>query len=114
MHPLIGWQSESALMADLLRLDRDPAIAERETQRRAVVREWTRQALSLDESETVLVTELRCVEPGCPPREVIITVFAAHTPRRQRRIHCALADLDEARVCQAWLAPTSCGDDQHD
>jgi len=101
-------------MADLLRLDRDPAAEQRDTARRSAVREWTCDVLSLGESATVLVTELSCVEPGCPPREVVIAVFAAHTPRRQRRIHCALADLDQARVRQAWLAPTSCGDDRHD
>lgn len=100
-------------MADLLRLDQDPAAAQRATERRAAARGWTCAALALGESATVLVTELSCAEPGCPPREVVIAVFAPHAPRRQCRIHCALADLDEARVRAAWLAPTPCGD-HHD
>ncbi|MCU0758015.1 MAG: hypothetical protein MUF07_02290 [Steroidobacteraceae bacterium] len=96
-------------MADLLRLDRDPAAALRETAQRAAVRDWTCATLGLGESATVLVTELSCAEPGCPPREVVIAVFAPHAPRRQCRIHCALAELDESRVRAAWLAPTPCG-----
>jgi hypothetical protein len=99
-------------MTDLLRLDHDHAVDQRAAEHRSAVRAWTCDALSLDESATVLVTELRCLEPDCPPREVLIAVFAPHTPRRQRRIHCALADLDEARVRQAWLTPTPCGDTQ--
>jgi hypothetical protein len=100
-------------MPDLLRLDHDPSADQRDVARRGAVREWTCDVLSLSESATVLVTELSCLEPGCPPREVVIAVFAPNTPRRQLRIHCPLADLDEARVRQAWLTPTPCGD-HHD
>jgi hypothetical protein len=97
-------------MPDLLRLDRDLSADQRDAARRSEVRAWTCDVLSLDESASVLVTELCCIEPGCPPREVVIAVFAPNTPRRQRRIHCELVDLDEARVRQAWLTPTPCGD----
>ena len=39
------------------------------------VKQWVAQTWSLNEAVTVMVSELRCSEPGCPPVETVITVF---------------------------------------
>lgn len=37
----------------------------------SAVKTWVRSHLRLDDAVTVLVAELPCREPGCPPRETI-------------------------------------------
>jgi hypothetical protein len=101
-------------MPDLLRLDREPGQDRQRAALRDAVREWTGQTLGLDDTATVVVTELACGEPDCPPLEVVIAVFAPHSPRRQCHIHCGLTELDETRVRGAWERNPSCGEHTHD
>jgi nitrate reductase delta subunit len=37
----------------------------------ARLREWTRERFALPEDAVILVTEIACALPGCPPRETI-------------------------------------------
>ena len=39
------------------------------------VREWTRQRFALSEQTTILVSELACALPGCPPLETVIAFW---------------------------------------
>jgi nitrate reductase delta subunit len=41
----------------------------------ARVREWTRQRFLLSSDDTVLVAELECALPGCPPLETVIAFW---------------------------------------
>jgi len=49
----------------------------------AAVKRWTADAFQLTEDTTVMVTELRCTEPGCPPLETVIALFHPQTGTRQ-------------------------------
>lgn len=39
------------------------------------IKNWVRETFKLTEYETVLVTELKCHEEGCPPVETVIVVL---------------------------------------
>ncbi len=74
------------------------------------VRAWVEEILPLPGGTTVLVTELRCGEPGCPPRETVIALLRGAGDRTQLKIPRGVASvtLDDVR---ALLAP---GADGHD
>jgi len=40
------------------------------------LKSWVREELALGDDATVTVSELECSEPGCPPVETAVTVFA--------------------------------------
>lgn len=64
------------------------------------VKEWVRKALghAPDADVSVLVSELRCSELGCPPLETCIAVLGLDGTRLERKLHTSLAELTEADV----------------
>jgi nitrate reductase molybdenum cofactor assembly chaperone NarJ/NarW len=58
------------------------------------VREWTRQRFKLAEGETVMVLEIACAVPGCPPIETHV-VFWTDQGRHHCKIFKPLADVVE-------------------
>jgi hypothetical protein len=48
---------------------------------------------SLDEEATVMVSELACLEEGCPPVETVIAVFRPAMPKLQFRLHRPMAEI---------------------
>jgi hypothetical protein len=50
-------------------------------------------ALDLDEEATVMVSELACMEEGCPPVETIIAVFRPTMDKLQFRFHRPIAEI---------------------
>jgi hypothetical protein len=57
------------------------------------IKEWVAQSLRLTEESAVMVTELRCTEPGCPPLETVIVVLAPDGAKKQYKLHKALSDV---------------------
>ncbi|MEM9039510.1 MAG: hypothetical protein AAGD33_06415 [Actinomycetota bacterium] len=57
-----------------------------------------------DVDATVLVTELACSEPGCPPIETVIAVLA-DTGNVQYKIHKPVAEVDVDDVRAAVDTP---------
>src|SRR5262249_5216746 len=45
------------------------------------VRAWTRERFALDDDIPMLVTELACTLPGCPPRETVVAFWTAEDRR---------------------------------
>ena len=68
-----------------------------------------RQGAGAPDDATILVSELSCSEPGCPPYEVVLAVLQPGKPPRQRKIHRRLAELTETEVLRLWQA----GADDH-
>jgi hypothetical protein len=62
---------------------RDPAPPTGGPQVRDVKR-WVRQAAGAPEEATIMVSELSCSEPGCPPYEVVTAVLVPGEPPRRR------------------------------
>lgn len=64
---------------------------------------------------TVMVTELACTEPGCPPVETVIALMHPGAPD-QRKIHKALAAVTADDVAAALAGAGSgsrSGTDEH-
>lgn len=67
-------------------------------QHMTTVKSWAAEAFQVTEDTTIMVTELRCSEPGCPPLETVIALLHSDTGTRQYKIHKALQELTRADV----------------
>ncbi len=70
------------------------------------VKEWALATVTDADDAAVLVTELRCTEPGCPPLETVIAVLGTRS-RREVRIYAPLAEVTR----EAVVAALATGDD---
>ena len=52
----------------------------------ARVQDWTRRRFDLADDATVMVTELACARPGCPPLETVVAFWLADDQRRHFRV----------------------------
>jgi len=66
------------------------------------LREWTRARFALTDDETVMVSELACAVPGCPPIETHI-VFWTALGRHHFKIFKPLADVAEDDLPPAFM-----------
>ncbi len=66
----------------------------------AEVKEWVVEVFGLGADVTVMVTELRCTEPGCPPLETVIAILDRPGRPRQFKVHKAAAEVTFADVLQ--------------
>jgi hypothetical protein len=66
----------------------------------AEVKQWVAEVFRLGPDVSVMVTELRCTEPGCPPLETVIAVLDQPGKPRQFKIHKAIAEVTFADVLQ--------------
>jgi hypothetical protein len=62
---------------------------------------WARMAWHVPEDATVMVTELECREPDCPPIETVVAVLQEGHPTKQYKIHKPIADVLEADLATA-------------
>jgi hypothetical protein len=75
------------------------------------VKEWMREATGAGEDATLMVSELACSEPGCPPYEVVMAVLRPGAGPLHKKLHMRLAELTRDTVRQLWL--TGDGDHHH-
>lgn len=61
--------------------------------RPAAIKQWAVDAFGLPESTTVLVTELRCSEPGCPPLETVIALVDGAGPPRSYKLPVPMSEV---------------------
>jgi hypothetical protein len=66
------------------------------------LRDWTRLRFALTEDETVMVSELTCAVPGCPPIEMHIVFWTARG-RHHFKIFKPLADVTEGDLPPAFM-----------
>jgi hypothetical protein len=62
-------------------------------------------AFNLPDSASILVTELRCTEPGCPPLETVIAILQEGQATIQHKVHKAIQEITPADIRD--LASTS-------
>jgi hypothetical protein len=65
------------------------------------VREWTRARFKLDD-ETVMVSEIACAVPGCPPIETHVVFWTAQG-RHHFKVFKLLADVVEEDLPPAFM-----------
>ncbi|MGW4070503.1 hypothetical protein [Nocardia grenadensis] len=73
------------------------------------VKDAVRSQLVLDDDTAVVVRQLDCREPGCPPVETVIAVLPAGGPARRWTAHRPVAEITEDDV-RDLLAATPEGD----
>jgi hypothetical protein len=72
----------------------------------AAIKGWVAIAFALPEEVAVMVTELHCTEPGCPPLETVIAIMDRPGRPRMHKIHKGIADVTESDVL-TMAAPAS-------
>lgn len=63
----------------------------------AQIRDWATRSLGLGPDGRVMVAELACSEPGCPPIETVLAI-SADGSTQQVKLHGPAASLSEADV----------------
>ncbi|MFF4762954.1 hypothetical protein [Streptomyces sp. NPDC001292] len=64
-----------------------------------------RALLGLDDDTAVMVRELACTEPGCPPLETVVAVLPIEGEARCRTLHDPADQITEDHLRAALLAP---------
>ena len=67
--------------------------APRSSERANEIKAQVAATLGLDEEATVTVSELACMEEGCPPVETVIAVFRPAMQKLQLRMHCPISEI---------------------
>ena len=67
------------------------------------VREWTRARFKLPDEAAVLVAEVACGLPGCPPLETVVAFWTDTDKRHQFKVFKRVADVTEDDLPPAWL-----------
>jgi hypothetical protein len=66
------------------------------------VREWTRARFALNADETIMVSEIACGVPGCPPIETHV-VFWTAAGRHHYKVFKPLAEVAEDDLPPAFM-----------
>ncbi len=69
------------------------------------VRGWVRDRFSLPPETVVLVAELSCTVPGCPPVETVIAFWEGEERRYRIKIFKPLAAVIRDDLPPGWLKP---------
>ena len=75
------------------RMDIFSSRSPRSSERTNEIKAQVATALNLDEEATVMVSELACMEEGCPPVETVIAVFRPAMGKLQFRLHRPIAEI---------------------
>jgi hypothetical protein len=67
------------------------------------VREWTRARFKLAEDDTIMVTELNCVVPGCPPIETVVAFWSNADTRHHFKVFKPVAEVSEDDLPPSWM-----------
>jgi hypothetical protein len=78
------------------------------------IKEWTRERFSLPEDAAILVTELTCTVPGCPPLETVVAFWSDHKTRHDFKIFTPIEQIVEDDLPPAWLKSSLISDDDED
>lgn len=73
------------------------------------LKETVRALLGLDDDTAVMVRQLTCTEPGCPPVETVIAALPMDGEARRWTLHRPVDEITEDALRAALLAP-----EQHD
>jgi nitrate reductase delta subunit len=77
------------------------------------VRQWTRERFELPTEAVILVAEIACTLPGCPPLETVVA-FWLDDKRHQFKIFKRPAEVILEDLPPAWLKDALAGSDADD
>ena len=67
------------------------------------IRGWTRERFALDADAALLVTELACAVPGCPPLETVVAFWTGGNRRHHFKIFKPAREVELADLPYAWM-----------
>jgi nitrate reductase delta subunit len=67
------------------------------------VKGWTRERFGLPEDSAIMVAEISCSVPGCPPLETAIAFWTEGDRRHQFKVFKPVAEVVEDDLPPAWL-----------
>jgi hypothetical protein len=67
------------------------------------VRAWTRARFGLPVDDVILVSELACALPGCPPLETVVAFWTETDTRHHFKIFKPVAEVVADDLPPAWL-----------
>jgi hypothetical protein len=67
------------------------------------VKVWTRESLELANDDTILVAEVACGRPGCPPLETVVTFWMGADKRHWFKVFKPVAEIVFDDLPPAWL-----------
>ena len=67
----------------------------RDTNHVEQIKRWIVAAFAPGEDTVIMVTELQCREPGCPPLETVIALLHSGGPAERLTLHKPLAEVTE-------------------
>lgn len=67
------------------------------------MRQWTRTRFSLPPEAMVLVAELECRRPGCPPLETVVVFWSAAGAQHRFKVFKRTIAVAEDDIPFAWL-----------
>jgi hypothetical protein len=67
------------------------------------VREWTRARFKLPDDAAILVAEVSCTVPGCPPIETVVAFWTANETRHQFKVFKPVAAVVPDDLPPTWM-----------
>ncbi len=67
------------------------------------IRDWTRERFQLHPEETILVVELACAVPGCPPLETVVAFWTRDGQRHHFKVFKPADQVQLEDLPYAWM-----------
>jgi hypothetical protein len=66
---------------------------------------WTRERFKLPEDAAILVSEVACELPGCPPLETVIAFWTENETRHQFKLFKRMVEVVPDDLPPTWMKP---------
>lgn len=67
------------------------------------VKEWTRGRFKLSQESAILVSEIACSLPGCPPQETVVAFWTADETRHRFKLFKPVEEVVNDDLPFDWL-----------
>lgn len=67
------------------------------------VKAWSRESLALGSDDTIVVAEMTCARPDCPPLETVVTFWIAGAERHTFKVFKPVAEVAFDDLPPSWL-----------
>lgn len=78
------------------------------------VKEWTRERFKLPGEAVIMVTEIGCAVPGCPPLETVVVFWTEDATRHHFKVFKTVEEVVEGDLPYAWLMKSLAVSDGYD
>jgi hypothetical protein len=69
------------------------------------LREWTRARFRLPDDAPIMVAEVACTLPGCPPLETVVAFWSADATRHQFKLFKPVGAVVADDLPPTWMKP---------